>query len=82
MATFSIAKLKDEQICKLVENRWTSSDSIWQIVEKTYKINTSAYQNESEWLDKVPASIQKVLANRITPNMEAVINSVYLIFAS
>lgn len=73
---FSIAKLKDADIAKLVENRWSSSDSIWQIVEKTYKINTKAYENTSEWLDKVPASIQQVLSNRITPNMEAVINSV------
>lgn len=76
MANFSIAKLKDSDLAKLIENRWSSSNSIWQIVEKTYKINTKAYENSSEWLDKVPASIQQVLANRITPNMEAVINSV------
>lgn len=76
MAKFSVAGLKDSDLAKLVENRWASSDSVWQIIEKTYKTNTKAYENESEWLDRVPASIQKVLANRITPNMEAVINSV------
>lgn len=76
MAKFSIAKLTDGELCKLVENRWSSSDSVWQIVEKTYKINTKAYENTSEWLEKVPASVQQVLANRITPNTEAVINSV------
>jgi len=72
----SIAKMKEGDLSKLVENRWNSSDSIWQKVKKTYEINTKVYENEPEWLDKVPATIQKVMANRITPNMEAVINSV------
>jgi len=71
-----ISKLSEGQLAKLVENRWSSSDSIWQIVKKTYDINTKAYQNESDWLQKVPATIQKVMSNRIFPNMEAVINSV------
>jgi len=71
-----ISKLKDNEKAQLIDNRWNSSDSVWQIVNKTYDTNTKVYQNEPEWLDRVPVAIQKVTANRITPNMEAVINSV------
>mgnify|MGYP003552410307 CR=1 FL=1 len=71
-----ISKMKEGDLAKLVEQRWSSSDSVWQIVKKTYDINTKAYQNESDWLEKVPATIQRVMSNRIFPNMEAVINSV------
>lgn len=76
MSTFDVSKMKDGEIAKLVEQRWLSSDTIWSTIRKTYDINTKAYQNESEWLQKVPATVQKVMANRIFPNMEAVINSV------
>jgi hypothetical protein len=77
MATkFNIAQLNDSQIAKLVEQRWASSDSIWQKIKSTYEINTKTYENRGEWVDRIPANVQKVMANRIFPNMEAVINSV------
>jgi hypothetical protein len=76
MANFNIAKMKEGDLAKLVEQRWSSSDTIWQTVKNTYTTNTKAYENSSEWLSKVPATIQTVQANRIFPNMEAVINSV------
>lgn len=68
--------MKDGDLAKLVENRWTSSESIWDVVNKTYEINTKVYENKPEWLDQVPATVKKIMSNRITPNMEAVINSV------
>jgi len=73
---FSLAKLKDSDLAKLIETRWSSSDTLWQIIKKTTEINTKAYENKSPWIDQVPATIAKVQANRIFPNMEAVINSV------
>lgn len=76
MANFNISKLSEPQIAKLVEQRWASSDTVWQIIKSTYERNTKIYENKGEWIDKIPASMQKVLANRIFPNMEAVINSV------
>lgn len=71
-----ISKLNDGQLAKLIENRWASSDTVWKKIKDTYDTNTRAYENASQWLEKVPATIQKVQANRIFPNMEAVINSV------
>lgn len=76
MAKFQINKMDDSQKAKLVEQRWSSSDTVWSIIKKTYDINTAAYENKPEWIEKVPTQIQKVMANRIFPNMEAVINSV------
>lgn len=72
----NISKLTDANKAKLIEQRWASSDTIWQKVKSTYETNTRVYENRGEWIDKVPANVQKVLANRIFPNMEAVINSV------
>lgn len=76
MPNFNIAQLKDEQLAKLIEQRWASSDTVWQIIKSTYEINTKAYENKSAYIDKIPANVAKVLSNRIFPNMEAVINSV------
>jgi hypothetical protein len=76
MANINISKLNDSQLAKLVEQRWQSSDTIWQKVKSTYEINTKVYENRGEWVDRIPANVQKVMSNRIFPNMEAVINSV------
>jgi hypothetical protein len=73
---FNISKLSDGQLAKLVEQRWQSSDTVWQKIKSTYEINTKVYENRGEWVDRIPANVQKVMANRIFPNMEAVINSV------
>lgn len=73
---FSIAKLNESQLAKLIEQRWASSDTVWEKIKKTYENNTRAYENNNDWLTKVPATILKTQANRIFPNMEAVINSI------
>ncbi|MFA6095406.1 MAG: hypothetical protein WC767_01025 [Candidatus Paceibacterota bacterium] len=71
-----INKFKDDQLVKLVDSRWNSSATLWDTVTKTYEKNTKIYQNEGEWIARIPVKLRKVLANRIFPNMEAVINSV------
>ncbi len=72
-----ISTLTDDQKIKLVQNRWSSSDSVWDIVDKTYSANTKIYENKAGWLDDLPHTVKKkiIQANRIMPNMEAVINS-------
>lgn len=72
-----INSLTDDQKTKLVSNRWSSSDSIWDIVATVYRDNTKIYENKSGWLDMLPHQQKKkiIQANRIMPNMEAVINS-------
>lgn len=71
-----ISKLKEGQLAKLVEQRWASSETVWSKIKATYEINTKVYENKGEWVDRIPANVAKVMANRIFPNMEAVINSV------
>lgn len=77
MPKLNIEALSNDQKGKLVEARWKSSDTIWEIVERTYKANTSIYENKAEYLERLPSRrrLNSVQANRIFVDMEAVINS-------
>ncbi len=77
MAKIDFEKLDDTQLNELVNNRWKSSDELWDIVARTYKQNTAIYENKSKWVDSVPYARRNfvVQANRVFVNMEAVINS-------
>lgn len=68
--------MTDEQKARLVESRYASSDTIWQIIKQTYDVNTRIYSNNSDWVSRIPMRLPKTLSNRIFPNVEAVINSV------
>jgi len=70
-----IADLDDKQLCKLIDNRVKSSETVWNIVNATYDRNVMAYKNKPEWLAKLARKKSKVRANRIFVNTEAVINS-------
>lgn len=72
-----LENIKDDQLSKLVDNRWASSDELWDVVQRVYKENTAVYANMGDWLDSVPYTRKAwvVQANRIFVNMEAVINS-------
>jgi len=72
-----IEKLTDVQKSQLIDKRWSSSESVWEVVSKTYDQNTRIYTNSSDWLGSIPEKRRKyaVQANRIFVNMEAVINS-------
>lgn len=77
MAKINLEQLKDDQICKLIENRWSSSNDIWDTVGRVYKTNTAIYENKADWISKIPHKRRDLIvqANRIFVNMEAVINS-------
>jgi len=68
--------MSDQQLSKIIDNRWLSSSPVWDIVTATYEANIMAYKNEPEWLKTIPKKKSKVRANRIFINTEAVINSV------
>lgn len=70
-----ISEFTDSQLSNLVDNRWNSSATIWDTVEKTYNNNLKIYQNEPEWLTTIPRKKSRVRANRVFVNMESVINS-------
>lgn len=77
MANINIEELDDKQKIELINNRWESSASVWDIIDSVYKRNTAIYENKAQWLTNLPYVRQQwvVQANRIFPNMEAVINS-------
>lgn len=70
-----ISELNDSQLCNLIENRWKSSDTIWDIVNSVYNENLKIYKSEPQWLTNIPRKRSKVRANRVFVNMESVINS-------
>lgn len=77
MAKLDITKYSDEELSKLVEARWKSSETLWEIIQRVTVDNQAAYENRSQWLGTIPERRRKfqVQANRIFPNMESVINS-------
>lgn len=77
MQNVDIKKMGDPEKLKLVDNRWSSSEELWDTVTKVYDANTAIYSNKASWLSNIPYVRQNwvVQANRIFVNMEAVINS-------
>ena len=71
-----ISELNDNQLCNLINNRWTSSECIWDTIKKVTDNNLKFYKNEPDWLTQVARKKSKVRANRIFVDMESVINSV------
>jgi len=70
-----ISDFSDNELCNLIDNRWKSSETVWDIVTKTYDDNLKIYQNNPGWLTTVSRKKSRVRANRIYVNMETVINS-------
>lgn len=77
MAKIDITKLDTTQQTALVDNRWLSSNELWDKIKKIYEANTAVYENRADWLQFIPYVRQKyrVQANRIFVNTESVINS-------
>lgn len=70
-----ISDFTDNQLSNLIDNRWKSSESVWDVVDKTYNDNLKIYQNQPGWLTTVSRKKSRVRANRVFVNQEAVINS-------
>ena len=70
-----ISEFTDEQLANLVDNRWRSSEILWDTIQKVTIKNTKIYKNEPEWLSSIAVKKSKVRANRVFVNTEAVINS-------
>jgi hypothetical protein len=77
MEKIDISKLSDKEKIELIDNRWNSSEDIFEEVKRIYKNNTDVYSNKASWLSAIPYKRQawRIQANRIFVNMEAVINS-------
>jgi len=78
MAKLDIKTLSDDQLKKLINNRWESSSTIWDTLNSVYKQNTAIYENKADWVNNLPYTRKNwaVHANRVFVNMESVINSI------
>lgn len=71
-----IATLSESQQVNLVNNRWRDSSSLWEkLVEGTFKANSRIWQNNPEWLNRVPQNRSRARDNRTFLAMESVINT-------
>lgn len=78
----NIKELPDDKLAALVENRFNSSETVWDTIKKVYARNTAYYDCEMEneakmpdYLRKVPVKKHRTKANRIFRNVESVINA-------
>jgi len=69
--------MKDDQLIKLIENRWASSASIWDEIQKVTEANTKIYKGDCAWWNnaRIPPTRPKVNSSRVFTNTEAVINA-------
>lgn len=72
-----LEKFSDPQLSQLIDSRWASSDTVWDIVDTTYDTNMRIYKNEPAWMDsdKWYKNKPKIKANRIFRDEESVINA-------
>jgi hypothetical protein len=78
MQQYNLDELKDEELCKLIENRWNSSSEVWDVLNQIYKENTAVYSGNPKWTSDIPEIRRNsaIQTNRIFVNTESVINSV------
>ena len=67
--------LKDEQLVKLISNRWDSGTSLWGIIENCYKKNKALWENKPEGDENIPKNKSNTKDNRIFLATESVINA-------
>jgi len=84
-----IKNYTDSQLIQLVNDRWNSSESVWDVVKKVYDRNTKYYECEvqgdkdnkgglsrvPDYIARIPNKRHRVRANRIFVDTETVINS-------
>lgn len=72
-----ISKLDDNQLARLINSRWSSAETVWDVVNKTYSQNIDVYKNNPSWINSSvwPKNKAKVRANRIFRNTESVVNA-------
>lgn len=78
----NLKDLSDDKLAKLVDQRWNSSQDLWSKLDGITDRNGRFYDCEMndvkrlpDYLRKLPVKKSKVKANRIFPNVEAVINA-------
>jgi hypothetical protein len=70
-----VSKLRDDQLVRLLTNRWNEAEPLWSEIEKIYESNKRIWQNNPEWLSKVPDTRSKARDNRIFMSTETVISN-------
>jgi len=70
-----VSKLNDEQLVRLIDNRWKEAAPLWLEIKKAYEENKKRWQNNPDWLKSVPKKKSKARDNRIFLDTESVITN-------
>ena len=70
-----IATLTESQQVNLIQNRWDQGETLWSRLGATFKANMALWQNNPEWLNRIPNKRSKARDNRTFMAMESVINT-------
>lgn len=70
-------EMKEQDKARLIDSRWESSSTVFELVKTTYDFNLKVYKNQGPWTDGQSAIKRKakIRANRIFRDTESVINS-------
>lgn len=70
-----VSELTNDEKVRLLNNRWEEAAPLWEQIEKIYKGNKRIWQNDPEWLSKVPKTRSRARDNRIFMATETVIST-------
>ena len=71
-----ISEMNDPQLCNLIDNRWRSSDKVWDTIQKTTSDNKAIYKNEPNWIKNVSRKKSKVRFFLIHPDVDMLMMAV------
>ena len=72
----NVLQTKDEALRKIFGNRWKESDTLWSIIEKSYKRNKKIWKNEPDWLSTIPRGRSTARDNRVFLATESQTNKI------
>ena len=67
--------LKDEQLVRLINDRWKKTEELWSGIEKRQEENKKQWQNQPDYVKNIPSKKSKARDNRIFIAIESVITN-------
>lgn len=71
----NIADLDNEQLSRLITNRWRESEILWSEITTLYEKAKKIWKNLPDWLDETPRKRSKTRDNRIFQSIEYIISN-------
>ena len=70
-----VLELSDNELTNLIESRRQESSTVAEIIRQQYETNKKVWQNNPDWLQRIPSKKSHARDNRLFLATESVINS-------